>query len=61
MEALGAIASAISIFELARKINGLRVSVKNAESDWQRYCDSLQAVACVGSSQKQFIRICLRE
>jgi len=47
MEAIGVAASTITILDLARKINHLRVDIKNAEKDWQRYCDRLQAVACV--------------
>lgn len=50
MEVFGTIASAIAILELAQKINGLRVTVKQAENDWKRYCNGLQAVACVSTN-----------
>jgi hypothetical protein len=50
MEVSSTIVSSLTILDLAQKINGLRVTVKNAEDDWKGYCDGLQAVGCVGAS-----------
>ncbi|KAM7198858.1 hypothetical protein V8F33_004872 [Rhypophila sp. PSN 637] len=50
MDALGGISSVITILDLAWKIKSLRVAVKDAPADWQRYCNGLQAVASIGNA-----------
>lgn len=47
MEALGAVASVLTIWEATNRVIAFNNAVKEAPEDWKKYCDGLRRVACV--------------
>ncbi|KAK0717514.1 hypothetical protein B0T26DRAFT_751558 [Lasiosphaeria miniovina] len=47
MEVFSAVSGAITLLEVATRINKLCVTVKDAPNDWKRYRDGLHAVTCI--------------
>ncbi|EAQ90621.1 predicted protein [Chaetomium globosum CBS 148.51] len=45
--ALETAVSVITLSEFALKINKLRLDIKDAPEEWQRYKDGLDGIACV--------------
>ena len=45
--ALETVASVITLWDFALKINNLRRAVKDAPEEWQRYKDGLRGIAAV--------------